>query len=203
MAKQERVRDGWTMATVPIYLITDSRVGGIEIRVFAYLSWWRSTYADWPGVKQVATELGTNSRVVRRALSTLEETGYIDKTLRPGKTSEYTLTAHPNEKLPGTAPTRVPLQDQHRALFAALAEICEIDAATITAGDRGKLNQAARVLREAGATPEDVCLFRDYWYDQDWRGLKGYAPHPSQVRSEWGRAMAWQDDQEPDYPVYE
>lgn len=203
MAKPNKIRDGWDKGQVSVALITDEGVSALAVRVFAYLDWWRAVYPDWPGVKQVAIELGTNARVIRRELQGLETAGYIKKAGRSGRSSsEYTLVSDPGRKLPGLGPDRLPVQKQHQAMVAALADLCEMALSAITDRDRGRMNQAARVLRDLGANPEDIARFREYWYAADWRGKKGYAPRPAQVRSEWGRAMSWHDDHEPDLPVY-
>ncbi len=74
-------------------------------------------------------------------------------------------------------------------MFTALAKACSIDLAMITPGQRGALNQTERMLREAGIKPEQIAAFREWWNREDWRGKRGDAPEPHQVREEWGRYL--------------
>lgn len=74
-------------------------------------------------------------------------------------------------------------------MFTALARACSIDLAMITPGQRGALNQTERMLREAGVKPEQIADFRAWWDREDWRGKRGDAPEPHQVREEWGRYL--------------
>lgn len=80
-------------------------------------------------------------------------------------------------------------QLESRAMFAALAEVCEINWRITTedgASGRGALNQHEKQLREAGFKPSDVRAFRAWWDKENWRGQKGQAPTPAQVRQFWG-----------------
>jgi len=103
------------------------------------------------------------------------------------RSSESTPTGAqaPAPKRKRTAKTLTPSQQ----MFKALAEICAIDLRTLTEGQRGQLNQSEKILRDAGATPEQMPGFRKWWDREDWRGKRGEVPEPHQVRAEWGRYM--------------
>lgn len=97
----------------------------------------------------------------------------------------------PDTKPKGTTRTtksKKPLTESQQ-MFTALAEICAIDLRTLTEGQRGQLNQSEKILRDAGATPEQMPGFRAWWDRDDWRGKKGEPPEPYQVRAEWGRYL--------------
>lgn len=83
-----------------------------------------------------------------------------------------------------------------KTTFGALAEVCHIDLQTITQKLRGMLNQTDKILRKAGTTPKHIEAFGDWWYKSDWRGKRGEAPRPEQVRDEWGKFKAYQQKQE-------
>lgn len=75
-----------------------------------------------------------------------------------------------------------------RAHFMALAEVCSIMVDLASVNQKRQLGQSAKLLREkVGAQPEDIMRFRAWWDENDWRGKKGQAPTPSQVREEWGK----------------
>jgi len=86
-------------------------------------------------------------------------------------------------------------RSKRRSVFSALAEICAIDTRTMTNSQRGMLNQAEKRLRQARASPDMIHDFTEWWLKHDWRGQKGQAPQPHQVREEWGRFTAWRDGQ--------
>lgn len=75
----------------------------------------------------------------------------------------------------------------NRAMFAALANLCRYDTKKITDKIRGAISQSAKILRNDGVTPADLEQFGIWWYANDWRGQKGQAPRPDQVRDEWGQ----------------
>ena len=83
---------------------------------------------------------------------------------------------------------------ESRAMFAAMCSVCCIDwRVAPDAGDKGKqaVRQSEKILREQGYVPSDVADFKAWWDGWDWRGVKGQAPTPAQVRSEWGQMLAW------------
>ena len=85
-----------------------------------------------------------------------------------------------------------PPENPARAMFAALAWLCQVDLGVMTKAQRGELNQAEKVIREKGfGTPELIAEFGDWWGRHDWRGKRGDAPSPDLVRREWGKFMAW------------
>lgn len=79
-----------------------------------------------------------------------------------------------------------------QAMFSALAKVCQIDLITITDTQRKQLNQSGLRLRKANATPADMEPFATWWYANDWRGKKGDAPRPAQVRETWGKFKTWE-----------
>jgi hypothetical protein len=90
----------------------------------------------------------------------------------------------------GEAPADCDEQDtvDKRAHFMALAEVCSIMVDLASVNQKRQLGQSAKLLREkVGAQPEDIVRFRAWWDENDWRGKKGQAPTPAQVREEWGK----------------
>lgn len=78
-------------------------------------------------------------------------------------------------------------QTDGRAWFLALTEVCVVELSVATDAQKGQLGTSAKMLKKAGATPEQIAAFGSWWYDNDWRGKKGQPPTPAQVRSEWGK----------------
>jgi len=89
---------------------------------------------------------------------------------------------------------------ESRAMFSALASLCQISLKTLTEKQRGVLNQNESELRKAGVCPADVDAFGLWWYEYDWRGRgdekagrPSAPPQPHQVREEWGKFEAWRN----------
>ena len=77
------------------------------------------------------------------------------------------------------------------AHFVALAEVCRIDLSLATNNQKQQLGQSAKLLRDkAKVAPAEIARFGAWWYAEDWRGKKGQAPTPAQVREEWARFTA-------------
>lgn len=74
-----------------------------------------------------------------------------------------------------------------KAMFKALAEVCQYDLGLISTKERGQLNQAEKKMRENGYTPDDLKGFEKWWYAEDWRGKQRQAPSLNQIRENWGR----------------
>ena len=87
---------------------------------------------------------------------------YIEKQPAGKRKIRYVLVAEPTLR-EEERPKPVPVTEQHALMVAALANTCKIAMATVSRAMEGQLNQAARILREAGASPEDVIVFSDYW----------------------------------------
>lgn len=88
----------------------------------------------------------------------------------------------------------------HQVMFSALAKVCKINYRLVTEELRGELNQSERLLRvEARAAPEDLPEFEKWWYGYDWRGKKGDAPRPTQVRERWQEFLDWRQ-KKPEQP---
>lgn len=132
----------------------------------------------WPSLSTLASKARISVRQVRRIIRTLEEKGYVRTEERPGTSNFYAINLE--------ALTEPPKKVDSREMFKALAQTCSINLNTLTGKQRGILNQTEKVLREAGATPDGVLQFRRWWDQYDWRGQKGQAPMPHQVREEWG-----------------
>lgn len=77
------------------------------------------------------------------------------------------------------------------SLFSTLAKVCRYDLKLITKAQRGQLNQTEKKLRTAGVTDDALGQFGGWWQANDWRGKKGEAPKPHQVREEWARFTDW------------
>lgn len=76
------------------------------------------------------------------------------------------------------------------ALFDALAEVCRVNPRLMTAEQRGAMNQTLGKLREAGHTPQQLREVGEWWRRFDWRGKRGQAPRPHEVREVWDQAFA-------------
>lgn len=74
-----------------------------------------------------------------------------------------------------------------REWFLALADICVVNLSVATQTQKNQLGQSSKILKKAGATPEQIRGFAGWWYAEDWRGKQGQPPTPAQVRSEWGK----------------
>ena len=104
-------------------------------------------------------------------------------------TNTKTTTENTTQNMPaGAGP---PVKASSRSMFTALADVCRYDMKLITGAQRGQLNQTEKRLREAGVVPRDLTDFDSWWKAHDWRGKKGEAPRPSQVREEWGKFAEW------------
>lgn len=84
-----------------------------------------------------------------------------------------------------------------RAMFSALARVCKFNLKTMTGKQRLSCNQSEKLLRKAGATPELLDAFSEWWYTHDWRGKKKEPPRPEQVRETWGQYTDWLDERLP------
>lgn len=110
------------------------------------------------------------------------EGGVVTPGIDEGTPSEGT----PNNTSPPKPKRSKPKDD----LFESLASLCGIDWKVCTEAQRGALNQTCGVLRKAGHTAEQVGQVGQWWWKQDWRGKRGQAPTPAQVREVWRQALA-------------
>jgi hypothetical protein len=110
-------------------------------------------------------------------------------------TPETTTKDMPDAGASGTPQAEEDLSPS-RAMFTALAGVCQIDARIATVGQRGELNQTERMLRKVGVTPGQLVGFPDWWSAHDWRGQKGQPPRPSQVRETWAQYRAFVTERE-------
>ena len=110
---------------------------------------------------------------------------------------EQEAPENPNRITPNGSGNRL---SPSQAMFTALAKACKIDYRIATEQQRGELNQTEKMLRtKARASPNDLPEFEKWWYDHDWRGKKGDAPRPTQVREEWQKFTDWQE-KKPEQP---
>jgi len=68
----------------------------------------------------------------------------------------------------------------------ALAELCQIEPATMTTRQSNDLLHTANRLDTAGKQASDVKRFQSWWYAHDWRGKKDEPPLLHQVLETWG-----------------
>ena len=91
----------------------------------------------------------------------------------------------------GEKPKPIPQKAQeHGAMFESLADICSMkppdgDWKKLARMNAGRLNRAAKELRETGVTPGQLQEFKRYWCEVDFRGRKGQPPDPESVVKEW------------------
>lgn len=71
--------------------------------------------------------------------------------------------------------------------MTALYNLCAIDIATASPGYRRRISQCGITLIKSNAQPADLDRFKAWWLENDWRGKKGDAPTPEQVRDCWGK----------------
>lgn len=141
---------------------------------------------------------------VQSGLGELRDHGYLSVHRERGDDGKFeavvwtvyetptTQVAHNEENPQGGKPESggTPIQQA----FGALAKTCSIDWRGCTDKVRGQLNQSAGILlNKLGATPEEILAFREWWDRYDFRGQKGDAPRPHQVRDCWGQ---FRDDQD-------
>jgi hypothetical protein len=79
-------------------------------------------------------------------------------------------------------------------LARALADVCVID----FDANRSRLFGEARKLSRATPPPTAALISKLYgpdgvWYEDDWRGQRGYTPQPAQVRESWARLASKRD----------
>lgn len=96
------------------------------------------------------------------------------------------------DTLPGIeVETESPQKGNGQAYFLALANACRIDLKLATKRQRYQIGQSSSILREAGATPEEIDGFGEWWANHYWKGRDGQAPRPAQVREDWGQYKAF------------
>jgi len=120
-----------------------------------------------------------------------------------------TETTNVSQKKRQAARKRSTNTGDSRAMFSALANLCQISLKTLTEKQRAVLNQNESRLRAAGAGPSDVDAFASWWYECDWRGRgdekvgrPSAPPQPHQVREEWGKFETWQNGRKSAQPKH-
>lgn len=76
-------------------------------------------------------------------------------------------------------------------LVQSLLELCQLDPAFLTRRSKGTVQALAQALADNGYTPADLAAFSQWWFDYDWRGLRGEAPTLDAVGVAWGRFMMY------------
>ena len=116
------------------------------------------------------------------------------------ETETETETAKASQKKRQPARKRSTNTSEARAMFSALANLCQISIKTLTKKQRDILNQSESRLRGAGARPADMDAFSEWWSQFDWRGRgdekqgrPSVPPQPHQVREEWGKFETWRN----------
>jgi hypothetical protein len=97
------------------------------------------------------------------------------------------LTIPEPEEHASAAPKNARRRDE---LFEAVAGVCLIDWTIATERQLGELRQAVGILRKQNKSPAEVVLVGEWWFAHDWRGKRGDAPRPSQIREVWAQAFA-------------
>lgn len=68
----------------------------------------------------------------------------------------------------------------------ALYDLCgQGNGAATSPAMRRRISEAGKALMAIGAQVADVANFGVWWYANDWRGKRGSAPTPEQVRDSW------------------
>jgi len=193
---------GWLWLRNEILDEYASRLGPTGIATYVALCRYAGNRSQecWPSMATLAEAIGVSSRTtVAKALERIEEAGLIRIEARysddGSQTSNlYTLLAVEDvgeepekEPEPKTKPEPKSDKEKHQAMFSAMARVCKLDWRVATQKQNGILNRDAKVLRGAGATPEQIARFGTWWYNHDWRGQKGEPPKVWQIRDEWGR----------------
>jgi hypothetical protein len=176
------------------YWLQNDRVG----RQHEGRKWIRNSLEEWRDNFPFWSE-----STIRRALQSLRDKGLVLASDGPNKKGydrtlwycidHEALAELYNKEPEGPDYSGEPEVDP-REMFATLAWLCKIDLEMMTGKQRGLLNQTEKRLREAGVEPDDLEEFYEWWYAEDWRGKKGQAPEPHQVREEWGRFDSWRED---------
>lgn len=76
-------------------------------------------------------------------------------------------------------------------LVQSLLELCQLDSAFLTRRSKGTVQALAQALADNGYTPADLAAFSRWWFDCDWRGLRGEAPTLDAVGLAWGRFIMY------------
>jgi len=76
---------------------------------------------------------------------------------------------------------------EHQLAFGALAKACAIDYRIAPVKVKARMEASAKMLLSAGYTPDDISAIGAWWYEHDWRGQKGQAPTPEQIREVAGK----------------
>ena len=93
---EEVVLTGWTFSQVPIWATCDERLTDKAARVMAYLVWRQGNNPNcWPSIGKIAEDMHTSESTIRRALTSLEENGYVIIKHRSGRSSQYRIIAQP------------------------------------------------------------------------------------------------------------
>jgi len=156
-------------------------------------------YRDTRKLQALQVELGQNDLTQVRSESPnspvaesyeLGRKVLTDRSESPIKRGEDRTKKEEREGVAGA--TDLDALPPYQANFQALCDLCVKPVDLLTKDEKGHFNQVEKFIREKGRGNWRLILkFGEWWYQHDWRGKKGQAPEPSQVRKEWGRFMNW------------
>jgi hypothetical protein len=61
---------------------------------------------------------------------------------------------------------------------------------TISKDKRQEVKDATITLHPENITQADLNSFKDWWYDNTWKGQRNQLPEPKDICNEWGRFKA-------------
>lgn len=120
----------------------------------------------------------------------------VQENERPAPDNSPTTPSTPATNPPQSKPSAKQKQKpelaptDQRAVFGAIAEICDMDSDALTNVVKAQIGGAAKQLIAAGATADRLTQFRQWWDRTDWRGKKHQAPTPPQIVVEWPKFSA-------------
>ena len=74
-----------------------------------------------------------------------------------------------------------------QAMFGALAEVCQMDGKL----NAGRIGKTAKMLIDAGYTPDQVLAFPCWWSKVHYNGKQGLAPTPNDVSSRLKESLTY------------
>jgi hypothetical protein len=135
---------------------------------------------------KLVNEIDQSSKLTSQVNRLVKE---IDQSDKPLPTKKISPSSQVN-RLVKQIDTQKKEEEIHRdELFESLASVCRIDWKLCTVAQRGQLNQTVGVLRKEGHTAQEIQRVGCWWFANDWRGKKGQAPKPSEIREVWLQAF--------------
>ncbi len=84
-------------------------------------------------------------------------------------------------------PQNLQLKETLNALADQIANICQVDVDLAAHRTREEIKAVTLALSEKEDIPNLLVSFPDWWYANDWRGLKGQPPTPAQMGDVWAQ----------------